>query len=173
MITTCNHFLIYKHSTSVMKILMVCLGNICRSPLAEGILKHKIKENHLDVVVDSCGFESYHIGCEPDYRSIEVAKSYSIDISNQKARLFDETFFKIYDKILVMDKNNYRMVADRASMPDDLNKVDFIMNVVSPGRDQEIPDPYYGRKQDFVNTFKLLDEATDRIVELIKTKQWQ
>lgn len=152
---------------------MVCLGNICRSPLAEGILKHKVKINKLDVAVDSCGFEYDHLGCQPDYRAIEVAANYNIDITDQKARLFQPSQFDLYDKILVMDRNNFNMVAAKARTDKDLEKVEFIMNLVKPGSNMPVPDPYYGRKENFHQTWKLLDEATDKIVELIQANEWQ
>jgi protein-tyrosine phosphatase len=157
----------------MMKILMVCLGNICRSPLAEGILKHKAKENNLDITVDSCGFEYDHLGCQPDYRSIDIAKQHGIDITDQKARLFQPSFFDDYDKILVMDKNNYNMVAAKARTKADLEKVDLIMNVVYPGQNMHVPDPYFGRSSHFKETWKLLDKATDKIVDLIQSNKWQ
>ncbi len=155
-----------------MKILMVCLGNICRSPLAEGLLKHKFRNSKLDVQVDSCGFEYDHLGCQPDYRAIEIAAINDIDITAKKARLFTPANFDIYDKILVMDNNNFRMVASKARTNDDLKKVDLIMNVVEPGSNKQVPDPYYGRRDHFVETFEMLDVATDKIVQLIKNKQW-
>jgi protein-tyrosine phosphatase len=156
----------------MIKILMVCLGNICRSPLAEGILKDKIKKNNLEAIVESCGFEEYHIGCHPDYRAIEVARSFNIDISKQTARLFSVSFFEYYDKILVMDQNNYRMVCSKARTKSDLEKVEMIMNVISPGTNTPVPDPYYGRKENFKQTWDMLDKATDKIIELIKTNVW-
>ncbi len=156
----------------MVKILMVCLGNICRSPLAEGILKDKVKKNNLDVQVDSCGFEYDHLGCQPDYRAIEVASHYNVDITDQKARLFSPANFDLYDKILVMDKNNYRMVAEKARSESDLEKVDLIMNVVKPGSNLQVPDPYFGRKENFHETWRMLDQATDKIIELLKTRAW-
>lgn len=151
---------------------MVCLGNICRSPLAEGLLKHKVKHHALDVVVDSCGFEYDHLGSQPDYRAIEVASHHNIDITNKKARLFTSSNFDHYDKILVMDANNYKMVAAKARSTEDLKKVDYIMNVIYPGSNLHVPDPYYGRTIHFQETFRMLDEATDEIIKLIKTNIW-
>lgn len=151
---------------------MVCLGNICRSPLAEGLLKHKVKHNALDVMVDSCGFEYDHLGSQPDYRAIEVASHHNIDITNKKARLFTSSNFDHYDKILVMDGNNYKMVAAKARSTEDLKKVDYIMNVIYPGSNLHVPDPYYGRSTHFQETYRMLDEATDEIIKLIKTNIW-
>lgn len=151
---------------------MVCLGNICRSPLAEGILKDKIRKNNLNVQVDSCGFEYDHLGCQPDYRAIEIASKHNIDLTSKKARLFSEKHFDEYDKILVMDKNNYRMVAKRARNNEDMKKVDLIMNIINPGSNQEVPDPYYGRSENFIQTYQMLNQVTDEIIELINTKAW-
>lgn len=156
----------------MIKILMVCLGNICRSPLAEGILKDKIKKNNLEAIVESCGFEDYHLGCHPDYRAIEVARSFNIDISKQTARLFTVSFFDYYDKILVMDMNNFRMVSSQARDTTDMKKVDMIMNLIYPGTNMPVPDPYYGRKENFQQTWEMLDKATDKIIDLIKTNMW-
>lgn len=152
---------------------MVCLGNICRSPLAEGILKDKIKKHNLNIQVDSCGFEFEHLGCQPDYRAIQIASQHNIDITSKKARLFSPKNFDEYDKILVMDQNNFRMVANKARSKADLEKVDFIMNLIKPDSNLEVPDPYYGKMNGFQHTYELLDLATDRIVELIKTREWK
>jgi protein-tyrosine phosphatase len=150
---------------------MVCLGNICRSPIAEGLLKTKIKRHNLQATVDSCGFEYEHLGCQPDYRAIEVASKHDIDITYQKARLFHPSYFDHFDKIYVMDNSNYKMVASHARCSKDLEKVEFIMNVLKPGSNESVPDPYYGKHEHFVETFNLLDKATDKIVDLIKDVQ--
>lgn len=150
---------------------MVCLGNICRSPLAEGILKSKIRKHNLNATVDSCGFEYEHLGCQPDYRAIEIAAKYHIDITDQKARLFHPSYFDNFDKIYVMDSANYRMVASKSRNPKDMEKVEMIMNVIHPGANQPVPDPYFGRREHFDETFKLLDKATDKIVDLIRESE--
>lgn len=151
---------------------MVCLGNICRSPLAEGILRDKIIKNNLDAIVESCGFENFHIGSPPDYRAIEVARINNVDIAGQCARIFQTSFFDYYDKILVMDQNNLKMVLAKARNQNDIEKVDLIMNLVYPESNLPVPDPYFGRKDSFQKTWDLLDEATDKIIDLIKTKVW-
>jgi protein-tyrosine phosphatase len=152
----------------MVKILMVCLGNICRSPLAEGIMRKKLEISHIDGMVDSCGFESFHRGDPPDSRSVETALKNGVDIRQQRARLFRAEDFDKFDLIYVMDHNNYRDVADAARTPDDLAKVDLIMNAAFPGANLPVPDPYYGGKQGFDKTWELLDKATDAIVEKIK-----
>ncbi|HLO92187.1 MAG TPA: low molecular weight protein-tyrosine-phosphatase [Lentimicrobium sp.] len=152
----------------MIKILMVCLGNICRSPLAEGILKEKIKNNNLDAMVESCGFEAFHVGDQPDKRAIEIASLNKIDIRNQRARLFKPSFFDFYDKIYVMDENNYKMVSSKIRSKEDLGKVDFIMNVLDSKSNTPVADPYFGGKENFRQTWEMLDRATDKIIDLIK-----
>ena len=103
------------------KILMVCLGNICRSPLAQGILEHKAKINNTKIIVDSAGTGSWHVGSSPDIRSIETAKNHNIDISKQKARQFSTNDFNEFDKILVMDTSNLTNILRLCSNKKDEN----------------------------------------------------
>ena len=144
---------------------MVCLGNICRSPLAEGILK--AKTNQLDVVVDSAGTAAYHIGEQPDIRSIAIAKKYGIDLTDQRARQFCTNDFDDFDKIYAMDTSNYANIISLARNESDKNKVDLILNEVNPNSFQSVPDPYYGGDNGFQNVYDMLDEACDRLVEKI------
>jgi len=138
------------------KILMVCLGNICRSPLAQGILESKASKN---IAVDSAGTAAYHIGNAPDSRSIAVAKENNIDISNLKARKFTTVDFENFDRIYVMDRSNYKNVKALASSAEHEKKVQLILG------DSEVPDPYYGETEDFKHCFTLLEEACNRIVK--------
>ncbi len=154
-----------------MKILMVCLGNICRSPLAEGIMRKKMEDNHIAGEVDSCGFEPFHAGDTPDKRSIEVARQHGIDISEHRGKLFSKSYFDSFDRIYVMDSANYRDVASAARNDTDMKKVDFIMNMAFPGSNQPVPDPYYGGQSGFSKTWELLDVATDRIIESIRKEK--
>ncbi len=149
-----------------MKILMVCLGNICRSPLAEGILREKIKD--LDAEVDSAGTASYHVGEAPDPRSIKIGRKYGINISDLRGRQFTEADFDHFDKIYTMDASNYRNVLNRARNDEDKAKVELILNEIEPGSDREVPDPYYGGDQGFEDVYRMLDQATDQIVKKIK-----
>ena len=149
---------------------MVCLGNICRSPLAEGIMKKKLEDNNIEGFVDSCGFESFHTGDSPDRRGVETALKHGVDISKQKSRLFKVADFDNFDKIYVMDKNNYRDVSAVARNEEDLKKVDLIMNLVHPGSGMPVPDPYYGGASGFNKTWDLLDQATDVIIGQINNK---
>jgi protein-tyrosine phosphatase len=148
-----------------MKILMVCLGNICRSPLAEGIMRKKLTDNHILGEVDSCGFESFHIGDKPDSRAIKVALQHGIDISGHRGRQFKKSDFDYFDKIYVMDSTNYRDVTGMARNNNDLDKIDYIMNMAYPGSNMPVPDPYYGGPDGFGKTWELLDIAADKIIE--------
>ncbi len=141
---------------------MVCLGNICRSPLAEGILKEKVKERGLDWQVDSAGTGSWHVGELPDPRSMETALSNGIDISDQRARQFKKEDLDLFDLIYVMDSSNYR---DVVNMANDLqkSKVELIMNVSNPGMNQAVPDPYYN--DGFGRVYEMLDLACEKVLE--------
>ena len=142
-----------------MKILMVCLGNICRSPLAEGILKSKLPK---DFMVDSAGTLDYNAGKSPDHRSIETAQKYNIDISSQKSRLFTAKDFQEYDRIYVMDRNNLKDVLSLSKDENERRKVSLILG------DQEVPDPFWSEMEDFENVYQMLDKASERIAEEIK-----
>ena len=142
---------------------MVCLGNICRSPLAQGILEKKSKENKLNICVDSAGTGGWHVGASPDLRSINIAKKYNIDISQQKARKFSTYDFKNFDKIYVMDTSNYRDIIRLCSSENECNKVELILKKIDPENNPSVPDPYYGGNQGFENVYQMLDEACDVI----------
>lgn len=143
---------------------MVCLGNICRSPLAEGILKHKVTQQGLDWEIDSAGTGAYHVGELPDVRSIAVAKKYGIDLTSQRARQFKVADFDSFDKIYVMDASNYRNVVHLARNEADRTKVELIRNVVRPGWNEQVPDPYWN-DNGFEEVFQMLDEACDYIIK--------
>lgn len=138
------------------KILMVCLGNICRSPLAEGILQSKVGNT---VFVDSAGTDNYHVGEMPDKRSIAVAKKHGIDISKQRCRQFTVSDFNTFDLIYVMDKSNFANVIQLAPSEKAKQKVRLILNELTPNINTEVPDPYYGSDEDFENVFQMLDKA--------------
>ncbi len=153
-----------------MNILMVCLGNICRSPLAEGILYNKIKMRGLEAEVDSAGTAAYHVGEKPDIRSIEIADKHGIDITHQSARQFEMADFKRFDKIYAMDRHNYDDLVAMARDPIERQKVEMILNVIYPKQNKGVPDPYYGGKDGFINVYNMLDEATEAIVSMIEEK---
>ncbi len=144
---------------------MVCLGNICRSPLAEGILQHKLLDDTF--FVDSAGTSNYHVGEAPDRRSVDIAKKYGIDITNQRGRQFRKSDFDQFDLIYVMDNSNYNNVVKLARSESDIEKVKLILNEVYPNQNYDVPDPYYGGDQGFDNVFKMLDEACSIIAERI------
>lgn len=145
---------------------MVCLGNICRSPLAEGILKTKVNSA---VVVDSAGTSGLHSGELPDIRSIEIAKKNHIDITNQRSRKFTPNDFEDFDLIYVMDKSNYENVTKLSTNKEELSKVKIILNECCPDENLEVPDPYYGGEQGFTTVFNMLDDACEVIASKIKT----
>jgi len=146
---------------------MVCLGNICRSPLAEGILQHKANENSLTIEVDSAGTTAYHVGNLPDERSIEVAKKYEIDLTNQRARQFQAKDFQEFDLIYAMDAENYNNILKLSSSKEDEEKVKLILNEIEPESNSSVPDPYYGGKDGFENVYQMLDLACDKIISKI------
>lgn len=142
---------------------MVCLGNICRSPLAEGILRSKLSEDKF--IIDSAGTGNYHVGDLPDKRSIAVASKYGLDITNQRGRQFTVSDFDVFDSIYVMDNSNFKNVVKLARNENDIAKVKIILNEVYPNQNYDVPDPYNDTTQGFENVFKMLDEATDIIKE--------
>lgn len=146
---------------------MVCMGNICRSPLAEGVLKETAQREGLDIFVDSAGTDAYHVGERPDRRSQEVARKHGIDISNQRARQFEREDFTLFDKIYVMDKSNYDDVVSLADSREDAAKVEMILNTVYPGKALSVPDPYYGGNDGFEKVFQMLDNSCKKVVETI------
>jgi protein-tyrosine phosphatase len=147
----------------MVKILMVCLGNICRSPLAEGILRSKV--NGKNVIVDSAGTGGWHVGQLPDERSIQIANVHQIDITDQRCRKFKVEDFDKFDKIYVMDETNYRDVMAYTRNADDERKVEMILNRTFPGGNMDVPDPYYGGSNGFQQVYDMLDEACEAIVK--------
>lgn len=144
------------------KVLMVCLGNICRSPLAEGILRSKVDSDK--VLVDSAGTAGYHIGNPPDKRSIAVAQKYGLDISHQRCRKFSRLDFLEFDLIYVMDRSNFSDVAQLASNAQEAQKVKLLLSEVDLDL-QEVPDPYYGGDDGFENVYQMVDQACEAIAK--------
>ncbi len=144
---------------------MVCLGNICRSPLAEGILKSKVY--NFKTFVDSAGTGAYHIGKLPDPRSIAIGSINGIDITDQRARKFTVEDFDNFDLIYAMDNSNYNNIISLARNEQDKEKVKLILNEVFPGENLDVPDPYYGGDFGFKNVYKMLDEACEIIAKKI------
>ena len=144
---------------------MVCLGNICRSPLAEGILQSKLPNDKF--FVDSAGTSGFHNGNPPDTRSIEVAKKNGLNVSNQTSRLFKGYDFELFDHIFVMDQSNYNAVIRQAQNDKDIEKVKFILNF-SGSKIKEVTDPYYGGEKGFEHVYKMLDTACKYHSERLK-----
>ena len=144
------------------KILMVCLGNICRSPLAEGILTSKVNSN--EVLVDSAGTSAFHVGEHPDRRSIAIASDYGIDISSQRSRKFIKNDFMEFDYIFVMDRSNYSDVIALANTEEQKRKVSLILSS-SNDLEQEVPDPYYGGEDGFKNVYLMLEAACEQLLK--------
>tara|TARA_B100000683_G_scaffold73624_1_gene72331 strand:+ start:27405 stop:27833 length:429 start_codon:yes stop_codon:yes gene_type:complete len=142
-----------------MKILMVCLGNICRSPMAEGIMR---KLGGKKVEVDSAGTADYHIGFQPDKRMIATAIEHGVDISNLRARQFQSDDFDSFDLIFAMDSSNYQNIISLAKDDNDKQKVKMILD------NSNVPDPYYGGDEGFEHVYQLLHEACQKILEDIE-----
>lgn len=149
-----------------VKILMVCLGNICRSPLAEGILASKLPKEKF--TVDSAGTGSWHIGHSPDSRSIATAKKNKLDISKQKGRQFTINDFETYDYIYVMDKSNYDDVIELSQASEQKNKVQIILNELYPNENVDVPDPYFGMPNGFEIVYNMLNEVCEVIAQKLK-----
>ena len=143
---------------------MVCLGNICRSPLAEGILREKARAAGLDWDIDSAGTNGYHTGEAPHPLSQKVARQHGIDIGNQRARRFTAADFQRFDKIYAMAGDvidDMRRIAGRQF---DVSKVDLLMNEVHPGSNEDVPDPWYGPEPGYHEVYALIDKAADKII---------
>lgn len=147
---------------------MVCLGNICRSPMAEGVLRKKIEDQNLNIDVDSCGTAAYHVGESPDRRAQQTIRKYGHDISDLRARQFSIEDFDHFDLIYAMDRNNYQNILNLARSDEDSSKVNMIMNEAFPNENISVPDPYYGGLNGFDETYKMLDIASEKILEKIK-----
>lgn len=154
-----NCFIFATHIFLPMKVLMVCLGNICRSPLAEGILLAKAKEKGIEIETDSAGTSGYHDGELPDGRSIEIARHYDIDISNQRSRKLVKKDLQHYDYILTMDASNYQNTLRLCESDSEKSKVKLILNYSFPDQNRQVPDPYY--EGGFDHVYQLLNEACE------------
>lgn len=151
-----------------VKILMVCLGNICRSPLAEGILASKLPKDTF--LVDSAGTGGWYIGRSPDERSIAVAKKNGLNISNQKGRQFKTSDFDTFDYIYVMDASNYNDVIALTKNQQQKDKIQLILNELFPAENVDVPDPYYGLPNGFNSVYQMLDEAAEVIAKKLIDK---
>lgn len=157
--------------TIMKRVLIVCKGNICRSPLAHGLLDKKVAEVGLPWVIDSAGTGHWHIGKLPDTRSIKCADGHGLDIRYQRARQFEVTDFDSFDKIYVMDRQNRDVLHQLSRSTNDMAKVELIMNVVSPKGDAIVPDPFHNGQEDFESVYEVLDEVTDHIIDKALVEQ--
>lgn len=148
-----------------MKILMVCLGNICRSPLAEGILRQLAADHKLDTIVDSCGTANYHIGEQPDHRSVKVAAANGIDISELNGRQFHTSDFDRFDFILTMDQNNFNDILKLAHTDEAKNKVKLMLSYLPEVENKNVFDPYYGSEKDFEAVYNQLHNACSNFLK--------
>lgn len=151
-----------------MRILMVCLGNICRSPIAEGVLKHKVKQQGLNWVVVSAGTESYHVGERPHQLSRKVCLAHGIDISDQRARQFSRADLSQYDKIYALATDVYSEIKRIAGPGADLNNVDLFLNELNEGANQSVPDPYYGAEDGYHTVYDMINATCDAIIKKYK-----
>ena len=142
---------------------MVCLGNICRSPVAEGVMKAKLEKYKIKGEVDSAGLLSYHSGSNPDKRAIASAACNNIDISGQKARQFVKQDFKNFDFIFTMDEDIHKEVLKMATSKEDTNKVHLLLEFSGNSADKNVPDPYYGSKENFTHAYELIENACEKI----------
>lgn len=148
-----------------MKILMVCLGNICRSPLAEGILQHKADAAGLDWTVESAGTNGIHVGEAPHHLSQKVATQNGVKICDQRARKFEAKDFKKFDKIYVMAEDVMNDVKRIAGKYFDADKADYFLNELNAGKNQDVPDPWYGEEEGYVKVYDLINKTCDAIIE--------
>ncbi len=146
-----------------MKVLMVCLGNICRSPLAHGILREKSKK--LGWEIDSAGTSAYHAGDTPDFRSVAIARKHGLNIRDIISREFVIEDFDNFDLIYAMDQSNYNNVLELARNDADKEKVNLILNEINPNQNNQVPDPYFGGDNGFEEVYQMLNKATDLIIE--------
>ena len=146
-------------------VLFLCQTNLCLSPMAEGILKDILKKKNIEAVVDSAGFEVYHINEQPDKRAIKKGMEQGFDISVKKARLFSRDDLAKFDKIYVMDTLSNRNALYFAKTPEEKNKIVFLMNVIHPGKNESVPDCFYGKLESADETYKILDKACKLIAK--------
>jgi protein-tyrosine phosphatase len=144
---------------------MVCLGNICRSPIAEGVLRHKARKAALDWIVDSAGTESYHIGEPPHHFSQKICRANGIDISDQSARRFAASDFEKYDIIYAMGEDVYKEIRRIGGGKAVMSKVLFFLNESMPGSNASVPDPWYGEESGYAEVYKLIDKTCNTIIE--------
>jgi len=156
----------------MMRILVVCLGNICRSPIAEGVLKHMVQKNNMNWIVASAGTENYHIGEPPHRYSQKICQKNGIDISQQRARPFVASDLNNFDKIYAMSKDVLEIIKDRVGIHFDASKITLFLNELTPGANKSVPDPWYGPEEDYEIVFDLIEKTCEKIVLKYKSEQF-
>lgn len=153
-----------------MRILFVCMGNICRSPTAEGVFRRVVTERggNLEIEIDSAGTHDYHIGCAPDHRSVAAARRRGIDLSDLRARRVEDRDFEEFDLILAMDNENLETLRNR-SPRERRSRIRLMMEYAPDAHAREVPDPYYGGERGFEEVLDLLEQASEGLlVELLR-----
>ena len=150
-------------ATKSPSVLFVCLGNICRSPTAEAVFRHKVNISDLDVQIDSAGTAGYHVGSPPDQRSAETGAARGYSFAGLSCRRVADSDFESFDLILAMDNDNLSDLLKRC--PDDLKHKVQLMLQYGSSDEQEVPDPYYGGKRGFEYVLDLIEDASDGLVE--------
>jgi protein-tyrosine phosphatase len=133
--------------------------------MAEGILKHQLNAAGIEALVDSAGTSSWHAGEAPDHRAIQECRKNGVDISKQRSRPFTAADLDQFDLIFAMDQENFQNILKLVTNDEQSGKVHMIMNTVHPGRNMAVPDPYYGGPQGFTTVFRMLEQASDKIIE--------
>jgi len=144
---------------------MVCLGNICRSPIAEGLMQHKINQHGLNWQVESAGTESYHVGSAPHRHSQEICRNNGVDISMQRARQFHIKDFERFDKIYALADDVYDEIKRMSGRKADMGKVELLLNELNPGANESVPDPYYGGADGYIFVYDIIDQTCDAIIK--------
>ncbi|MCF6190007.1 MAG: low molecular weight phosphotyrosine protein phosphatase [Cocleimonas sp.] len=149
-------------------VVFVCMGNICRSPTAEGVFRHVVNQRSMQdmIKIDSAGTHAYHIGEPPDSRSQAMAKSRGVDLSGQRAREVEAIDFERFDYVIAMDRSNYENLKDIASV-EQQEKLHLFMGFTSAWDNAEVPDPYYGGGDGFKNVFDMVQSASEGLLERI------
>jgi len=153
-----------------MKILFVCLGNICRSPMAEGIFRTMAKERGVEVASDSCGTGNWHAGEAPDKRAQACMRGHDDDISDLRARQFRRSDFEEFDRIFVMDNSNYQNIISLTSDMEHKSKVELFLNLAYPDEYREVPDPYFGGDEGFEDVFDMLTKSATALLNQLDEK---
>jgi protein-tyrosine phosphatase len=149
-------------------VLFVCLGNICRSPMAHGIFRNKAKLNDLNITIESAGTSAFHVGEPSDERAIATLQAKGINILDLRSRLFIESDFDNYDYIFTMDTSNQNDVSDMADRINHKNQPEMVMNLSLPGDNISVPDPYYGGQTGFEDVYQMLNTALDELIEKLR-----